>query len=148
MVEDSSHVYQPAEDTYLLLRAALKEARPEDCSIEIGCGRAKIASALAPSVKSIIATDINPYAVKMARAHGIEAIRTDLFRGIDAKFDLVLFNPPYLPTSEEEKLEGWLNHAFDGGESGRETICCFLEELRAHLNEGGRLAKRDSILAN
>ena len=65
-------------------------------------------------------------------------MRADLFRGIKARFDLILFNPPYLPTGPQERLEGWLNLAFDGGVSGRGAINSFLEDLRDHLAPGGR----------
>lgn len=131
-------VYRPAEDTYLLLRTALKEARPEDSAIEIGCGSALVSHELSSRVRSLLATDINPHAVRAAREAGIDAVRADLFRGINGRFDLVVFNPPYLPTQEDERTEGWIDHALDGGESGRETINRFLEQLRSGLNPGGR----------
>jgi len=72
------------------------------------------------------------------REYGIPVIQADLFRGIKAKFDMVIFNPPYLPTSEEEKNAGWMNFALDGGESGRETIKRFFLDLGPHLTPGGR----------
>jgi release factor glutamine methyltransferase len=130
--------YQPAEDTLLLLEAAQKEASPDDRAIEIGCGRALISRELQPLVKSIIATDINPHAVRLAKTYGLRAVRADLFKGIESQFDLVIFNPPYLPTPEEEKIKGWLNYALDGGATGRDTISRFLEELKHHLSHRGR----------
>jgi release factor glutamine methyltransferase len=131
-------VYMPAEDTFLLLKAAHEEARPDDNAIEIGCGRALISQALAPRVKSLLCTDINPYAVQAAKKAGIEVIRADLFAGMRADFDLILFNPPYLPTTDDERTGGWIDHALDGGETGRETIDRFLEDLGAHLSPDGR----------
>ncbi|HPE62600.1 MAG TPA: class I SAM-dependent methyltransferase [Methanothrix sp.] len=131
-----AEVYEPAEDTYLLLAAALEEVDPEDLVLEIGCGRGVISRSLAPRARRVIATDVNPFAVRSLRGRpGIEAVRADLFRGIGARarFDLIIFNPPYLPTEEDEVLEGWLNFAFDGGETGRETIDRFLEGLKDHL---------------
>jgi len=74
-------VYPPREDTYLLLRAALKEARADDVALEIGCGSGLISWELAPRVKSILATDINPHAARMAKAKGLEVVRADLFSG-------------------------------------------------------------------
>lgn len=130
--------YDPGEDTFLLLRAALKEVKPSDCILEVGCGRAVISGEMARIARRVIAVDINPHAVGIARSKGLEAIRTDLFKGIKGKFDLVLFNPPYLPTSEEEKMDGWINYAYDGGPTGRDTINRFLEGLKAHLKTEGR----------
>jgi release factor glutamine methyltransferase len=131
-------VYHPAEDTFLLLEAALEEAGPKDRTIEIGCGRALISRKLAGRVKSLVATDINPFAVQMAAECGLEVIRADLFQGLRGRFDLVLFNPPYLPTAEEERAEGWINFALDGGPDGRKTILRFLGDLKDHLHPGGR----------
>lgn len=133
-----NEVYPPEEDTYLLLRVALAEARPEDAAIEIGCGSGLISRELAARVRRLLATDINPHAARAARAAGIEVMRADLFRGLRGRFDLVIFNPPYLPTAEEERAFGWMNYALDGGRSGRETIDRFLEDLPDHLAIGGR----------
>ena len=135
---NEGEVYEPAEDTYLLLNAAMAEARDSDRVLEVGCGRGLISRNLAPRVREVLATDINPFAVSMVKEYGIPVIRADLFRGIKAKFDMVIFNPPYLPTSREEKTAGWMNFALDGGESGRETIERFLEDLGSHLIPGGR----------
>jgi len=135
---NEDEVYQPAEDTYLLLKAAIAEARDSDRVLEVGCGSGLISRNLATRVREVLATDINPFAVSMVREYGIPVIRADLFRGIKAKFDMVIFNPPYLPTSEEEKNAGWMNFALDGGESGRETIKRFFLDLGPHLTPGGR----------
>ncbi len=131
-------IYPPGEDTHLLLRAAMEEVRPSDEVLEIGCGMGLISRGMAQQAKDLIATDINPHATSLVKGYGIKAIRADLFRGIKGSFDLVLFNPPYLPTFSDERLDGWLNLAFDGGESGRDTIVQFLRDLRPHLRPGGR----------
>lgn len=130
-------VYEPAEDSRLLLAAALEEVTPEDRILEIGCGSGIISRALLPRARRVVATDVNPAALGSLRGTGVDAVRADLFSGIRQRFDLILFNPPYLPTGEEEVLEGWLNFAFDGGETGRETICRFLEGLKDHLEPAG-----------
>lgn len=135
-------VYLPAEDTFLLLRAALSEACSEDLVLEIGCGSGLVSVELASKVRRITATDINPHAVcaTIARAGAteIDVVRTDLFSGIKGKFDLILFNAPYLPTEAEERTGRWIDYALDGGKSGRETINRFLRDLREHLNFRGR----------
>lgn len=133
-----SEIYPPAEDTRLLQRVALQEARAEDMAIEIGCGSGLICRELASKVKSIVATDISPHATSWVKSQGFEVVRADLFRGIEARFDLVIFNPPYLPTCEAERSSGWLNAALDGGATGRDAIFAFLEQLGSHLSPGGR----------
>lgn len=135
---ENGYVYGPAEDTYLLLKAAITEARDSDRVLEVGCGSGWISKNLAPRVREVMATDINPFSVRLVRTYGIPVVRADLFRGIKGRFDMIIFNPPYLPTSEEERTAGWMNVALDGGESGRETITRFLEGLKPHLTSGGR----------
>jgi len=130
-------VYAPAEDTWLLVRAAEKECRDGERVLEIGCGSGAIAGALCRRAR-VIATDINPHAVKAARDSGVEVVRTDLFSGICGTFDLVLFNPPYLPTSPDERMDDWLEYALDGGPDGRAVVARFLSGVGRVLAPGGR----------
>ena len=143
---DTDLVYEPAEDSFLLVDAALKEAKPGMNILEIGTGSGFISAVLLANLKYIrlVATEINPHAARCAKANAVEVIRTDLFKGLKPRrsetlFDLILFNPPYLPTSKEEKIPGWLNYAFDGGTSGRDTLDQFLDEVRDYLKPGGEI---------
>ena len=143
---DTDLVYEPAEDSFLLADAALKEAEPGMRILEIGTGSGFVSAVLLANLKGIylLATEINPHAARCAKANGVEVILTDIFKGIRPKkpenrFDLILFNPPYLPTSKDEKVPGWLNYAFDGGISGRETLNRFLSEVRDYLKPGGKI---------
>jgi release factor glutamine methyltransferase len=131
-------VYDPSEDSYLLLEAALKEARPGEKVLEVGTGSG-IVSMFVMDVTDVIATDISPYAARNARLNGVPVARADLYNGICAKFDLIIFNPPYLPTPPGEKLETWLNRAFDGGPTGRHEIARFLKHVDRILAPGGRI---------
>ncbi|HJJ74513.1 MAG TPA: 50S ribosomal protein L11 methyltransferase, partial [Methanocorpusculum sp.] len=117
---DASQVYQPAEDTFLLIRAALAEVKPEDSVIEIGTGSGAVAGAVQKVAPKTLGVDINPHAVSHAReVNGVDAIRSDLFSAVCGRFDLILFNAPYLPTLPEERIDDWLEYALDGGVSGR-----------------------------
>ncbi len=139
-------VYEPAEDSFLLTDAALKEAKAGMRILEIGTDSGFVSAVLLANLKEIrlVATEINPHAARCAKINGVEVIRTDLFKALksrrpETRFDLILFNPPYLPTSREEKVPGWLNYAFDGGTSGRETLDRFLDEVRDYLKPGGEI---------
>ncbi len=143
---DPDLVYEPAEDSFLLADAALEDTESGMRILEVGTGSGFVSAVLRANFENvrIIATEINPHAARCAKKNGVEVLRTDLFRGIkprspEARFDLILFNPPYLPTSEEEKVPVWLNYAFDGGASGRETLERFFAEVRAYLRPGGRI---------
>jgi release factor glutamine methyltransferase len=131
-------VYQPEADTYLLLEAVLSEIVPGERILEVGTGSGYIASRICGNAM-VLATDINPHAVREARESGLEVARADLLEGIRGPFDLVIFNPPYLPTKEEERIEDWLEHALDGGKNGRAVISRFAGQVRRVLAPGGRV---------
>ncbi|MHC1626409.1 MAG: HemK2/MTQ2 family protein methyltransferase [Methanoculleaceae archaeon] len=131
-------VYPPLEDTWLLLRAAKREVRSGDRVLEVGCGSGEVAAGLPHTVR-LVATDINPHAVRATRERGVDVVRTDLCAGLRRVFDLVLFNPPYLPTAPEERIDDWLEFALDGGPDGRRVIARFSRMVGGVLVQGGRL---------
>jgi release factor glutamine methyltransferase len=137
-IYDPGQVYSPEADTYLLLEAALKEIRPGNRVLEIGTGSGYIAAAL-KDIAEVIATDINPHAVYAAKQMGVEVVRTDLVSGLRGSFNLVIFNPPYLPTLDEEKIDDWLEYALDGGINGRAIIERFANEVGRVLATNGRI---------
>lgn len=147
-------VYEPAEDTFLF--AENLDIKRTDEVLEIGTGTGLIAVYAAQRTRRVVATDINEHAVKCAlkntianRTYNLELKEGNLFEPVAGeKFDLILFNTPYLPTSEEEQLDDELNAAFDGGLDGRETINAFLDQVKDYLNEEGRVQLVQSSLSD
>jgi release factor glutamine methyltransferase len=135
---DPLQVYQPEADTFLLLHAARDEVRAGDRVLEIGTGSGTVAAGITGPL-TLVATDINPHAVSCAAGKGVTVVRTDLFSGIRGTFDLILFNPPYLPTQPHERIDDWLEYALDGGEDGRAVIRRFSEGVGRVLSSGGRI---------
>lgn len=138
MTYDPAQVYSPEADTILLLDAARAKAKPGERVLEVGTGSGLIAREIAKTA-SVVATDISPHAVIAARDCGVEVVRCDLYAGIRGMFDLILFNPPYLPTQPEERVDDWLEYALDGGESGRAVIERFSRGIGEILAPGGRI---------
>nr|WP_319539008.1 HemK2/MTQ2 family protein methyltransferase [uncultured Methanospirillum sp.] len=136
---DGSQVYQPAEDSFLLLETAKKEVRSSDRVLEIGVGSGYVSSGLLSSCHLLVATDRNPHAAAIAHATGVPVILTDLTAGLCGPFDLILFNPPYLPTEPSERIDDWLELALDGGPSGRDVIARFLQQIPGIITPGGRV---------
>ena len=136
----TSDVYEPCEDSFLLADAALSEIKDTDYVLEVGCGSGIISAVIKANTNAgIVGTDISPYAVKCTKDNGIPVIRGDLLSCIKGKFDVIIFNPPYLPTGEMEKEEGWMNAALDGGHDGRQVIYRFLDDAGAHLVNHGKI---------
>ena len=138
MKYDPHQIYSPEADSLLLLAAARAEAKPGDRVLEVGTGSGLIAAEIA-RITRVVATDISPHAAISARDAGVDVVRTDLFAGIRGPFDLVLFNPPYLPTQPEERIDDWLEYALDGGESGRAVIEMFSRNIGDVLVPDGRI---------
>lgn len=137
------NVYIPAEDSYLL--ADNLEIKQGQSVLEIGTGSGIVAMYASRLTDNITVTDINFDACELARKNfednGIENIEIlfgNLFEPVkNRKFDVILFNTPYLPTEEDEVLDDTINYAFDGGLNGRKVIDLFLNEVGNHLNDNG-----------
>jgi release factor glutamine methyltransferase len=134
-----TRVYEAAEDSHLLARAAVERVEPDDLVLDVGTGSGYVAATVAETTGArVVGSDVNPHACERARDAGIEAVRADLvapFR--DGAFDWVLFNPPYLPTTDEEARDDWMERALSGGESGREVVDPFLDTVRRVLDADG-----------
>ena len=135
-VEFVEDVYEPAEDSFLLADSALVFARNGMNILEIGTGTGFVSAVIQANLEvNLLATDINPHAVKCACNNGVQTIRADMFSAFKPIqcFDMILFNPPYLPTLEDDKVPGWLNYAFDGGSDGTESLRRFLKSVGVYL---------------
>ena len=147
-------VYMPAEDSYML--ADNLKIKPGDSVLEIGTGTGIVAMYASKITDKITVTDINFDAVQLAeenfKANNIENIEIlfgNLFEPVkDRKFDVILFNTPYLPTDNDDVIEDNLNYAFDGGLNGRKVIDLFLDEVKNHLNPKGIVQLIQSSLSD
>ena len=66
----------------------------------------------------------------------------------DERFDVIIFNPPYLPTKSDEKVGGWFDVAVNGGIDGLHIIEQFLNGVKKHLSKNGRAYFIFSSLSN
>ena len=146
-------VYEPADDTFLLAKNLL--VKKSDNVLEIGTGTGIIAIIASKKAKRVFAVDINRYAVECARKNTeinlacVDIRWGDLFDPVDdEKFDLILFNTPYLPIEDDELVDDELEAAWNGGKDGRFVINRFIEGLVEHLNPGGRVQLVQSSLSN
>jgi len=128
-------------------------------TVEVGCGSGLVSATLVKMIKDYISFDLNDEiiykhfcldvnrdAIDLTRNlmksykldNHVEVHESNLFsffteQNIDIKFDLVIFNPPYVTTDEEEYSSAIekkdISAAWAGGKSGSEVIYDFIEKL-------------------
>ncbi|WP_456368067.1 HemK2/MTQ2 family protein methyltransferase [Thermococcus sp.] len=133
-------VYEPAEDTFLL--AENLDIRKGDVALDMGTGTGIIALLMARKATYVLGVDVNPLAVKLAgenaRLNNVKNVEfrvSDLFENVSGKFDIITFNAPYLPGEPREPID----LALVGGETGREVLDEFIEQVPDYLKPMGRV---------
>lgn len=130
-------IYEPAEDSFLMAKEVSRIAKGKKV-LDVGTGSGILALAARDAgAREVLAVDIDPSSVKFVKEKGIEVKKSDLFDNAKGKFDLIVFNPPYLPVDSREDSESAL--ATTGGEKGDEIIVRFLEDVEKHLEKEGRI---------
>jgi release factor glutamine methyltransferase len=147
-------IYQPAEDSFLMSRI-LKEKIPELLKrnpnltfLEIGAGSGihlETAKGLGIKKENIFSSDIDKKSVSYCNLLGFNCVHSDLFENISGKYDLIIFNPPYLPEDTREPKDSRL--ATTGGKKGSEIIIKFLKQAKDYLTVDGKIFLITSSLA-
>ena len=153
-----ARVLIPRPETELLVEASLrvlpKDAPSRALDVCTGSGCIAISLAAERPQASVLATDVSPEACALARenaeALGVDArvtiVQGDLFAPVpaDARFQLVVSNPPYIASGEIPGLSAEVRRephlALDGGKDGLNLIRRVIEGARRCLLPGGLLA--------
>lgn len=165
MPSKDQEIYQPKKDSYILaqeiikfLKTKSKKQIQEMQVLDMGSGsgvQAQTCIEMQILKQNILCIDINPIAIKHLKTKNFRTKKSDLFENIipnntKNKFNLILFNPPYLPTSKYDD-----NYDTIAGKKGNETIIRFLKQAKNYLNKNATilllfssLSKPNTILKN
>lgn len=157
-----ANVLIPRQDTEILVETVIDHTKSLNHKkykiLDIGTGSGCIAISLAYYIRSskITAADISEGALKIARenandlgvADKVTFIKSNLFEELEDKegqFDIIVSNPPYIPTKDIEELQPEVRDfeprgALDGGMDG-------LDYYRILIKNAARYIKKQGLLA-
>lgn len=155
-------VYEPSDDSFALVDALAAAAEhwaasPPRVCLEVGSGSGYVLCSLALLLRelgaaaALLATDINAQATRSTlatlSAHGLaggaDVVLTDLASALQPRLhglvDLLVFNPPYVPTPDGEAAAGGIAAAWAGGARGRAVLDRLLPAAPALLSPRGEM---------
>lgn len=132
-------VYRPSQDTFLMLECLDDLDLEEKKVLDMGTGNGELAVAAAEGGAEVVAVDVDPEAVQYTKdkvisedlSQQVKVRYSDLFSDIDESFDIIIFNPPYVPSSKKKYID------LDGGSDGNEVVHRFLEQVESYLKDEG-----------
>lgn len=147
----NEHVLIPRQDTECLVEEVLQVSNGKDV-LDLCCGSGCIGVSLAVlgQCQSVTMTDISREALRVARRNAVknhaavDTVQSDLFSGLKGKFDIIVSNPPYIPTDEIDELMPEVRDyeprlALDGAGDGLFFYRSIIKESRYFLEKGGVL---------
>lgn len=149
----NEHVLIPRQDTECLVEEALKHIKDQDRILDLctgsGCILLSIGK-LSGKKLGLVGSDISEQALKVAKENAkrlqvdADFLLGDLFENVEGEYDVIVSNPPYIPTEEIEKLTPEVKEhepfgALDGKEDGLYFYRKIIKEAISHLKEGGWL---------
>ena len=128
-------IYRPREDSFLLKEFVDTLDLNNKRFLEMGAGEAVAGLCAHRKGAKVTLADIDEEVVRELEGsmpEDISVIKSDLFENISEKFDVIVFNPPYLSGERKDESDPLV-----GGEKGIEIIERFLAGAEQYIVEGG-----------
>lgn len=146
----NSNVLIPRQDTETLVEQVLKIVKPGMKVLDLCTGSGCVLISVLKNAPELtgMGSDISKTALLVAKEnaklHEVDAdwIRSDLFDNITETFDVIMANPPYIPTGEilslmPEVRDFEPENALDGGADGLDFYRKIAGQVKDYLNPGG-----------
>ena len=145
----TDNVLIPRQETELVCEQALKQIRDGQKVLDLCCGSGVLGITVALQKKAkVTLADVSEKALDVARknAHDNKArvkfVRSDMFRRIKGKFDVIICNPPYVESDVIETLDDSVKKyephlALDGGKDGLRFYRILALQAHEHLTDNG-----------
>jgi release factor glutamine methyltransferase len=139
VIPPNVHMINPMSD--LIGNSILKNVKCNDRVLDMGTGCGVNAILAASTSNDVVAVDLNPIAVAAAKENacrnGVENrilfYVSDLFRSVEGKFDIIIFDPPFRWFKPRAACEVATT------DENYKTLEGFFEEVMGHLKKDGRL---------
>lgn len=141
-------VFRPRSDTWMLAGLVHREDRiPGGDALDLCTGSGALAVAAGQAgARTVTAVDVSRRSVLAARVNGmlnrveVRPLRGDLFEPLDGRrYDAIVANPPYLPSTRERLPDSGAERAWEGGSDGRALLDRVTAGAADHLRRGGVL---------
>lgn len=146
----NSNVLIPRQDTETLVEQVLKIVKPGMKVLDLCTGSGCVLISVLKNAPELtgMGSDISKTALLVAKEnaklHEVDAewVRSDLFDNITETFDVIMANPPYIPTGEilslmPEVRDFEPENALDGGADGLDFYRKIAGQVKDYLNPGG-----------
>lgn len=146
----NSNVLIPRQDTETLVEQVLKIVKPGMKVLDLCTGSGCVLISVLKNAPELtgMGSDISKIALLVAKEnaklHEVDAewVRSDLFDNITETFDVIMANPPYIPTGEilslmPEVRDFEPENALDGGADGLDFYRKIAGQVKDYLNPGG-----------
>ena len=155
-IKVDERVLIPRPETEDLAMMVIAEAKNGQKILDLCTGSGAIAVTIAKELETkhiraeITALDISEEALSLAKENAelngaeIKFVQSNLFEKLEEKYDIIVSNPPYIPTATIQTLQREVRDfephlALDGGEDGLDIYRKIAQTAQKYINAGGAL---------
>lgn len=147
----NNNVLCPRPETELLAEQVIKLANCESKILDLCTGSGCLAITIQKKTGAkMVASDVSKKALYVAKKNAklldadVKFVESDMFENIKEKFDIIVSNPPYIPTEDCKKLDKEVKDfdpiiSLDGGKDGLDFYRTISQKAKKYLEKSGKI---------